>query len=259
MGNNSESVLLLIDGDEVAWKAASSADSNDDGITPKENTCIDVIENLHTKLLIELEEKEGIVATDYVYFVGGRNNFRKIINTLYKSNRKSKLIPEMLRYSKDYLKEHFGAFTCHGVEGDDGIAATWKYWTDFPLFDKVIICSQDKDFQQLPEAWIFNTHYMKYEMRDRLTEEGAKRFFAKQMLMGDRQDGVEGLKGIGDKKSDKILQEAESEGNYFDVVSLAYFDKIENISEASVSLYVNEKMLRLVTEGIEIPKETQKI
>ena len=39
-----------------------------------------------------------------------------------------------------------------------------------------------------------------------MKEEDTLRWFYKQVLMGDRVDNIPGLKGVGDKKADKILQ-----------------------------------------------------
>ena len=63
------------------------------------------------------------------------------------------------------------------------------------------IVSIDKDMDMIP-GWHYNQN--KGELYF-VTPEEADYFFHKQLLTGDRVDNIIGIKGIGDKKSDKAL------------------------------------------------------
>ena len=67
-----------------------------------------------------------------------------------------------------------------------------------------MISSQDKDFKTIPNVWIYNhkTQEMTYN-----TYLDAIKFWLTQIMMGDRQDGVIGLKGYGHVSAVKFVDE----------------------------------------------------
>jgi 5'-3' exonuclease len=67
------------------------------------------------------------------------------------------------------------------------------------------------------------------------------RTFYKQVLTGDRVDNIPGLKGIGDKKAEKILGEAKTEQDLFTAVLAAYDDDILRMTEMAQLLWIRRK------------------
>jgi 5'-3' exonuclease len=243
-------ILLLIDGDEIAWKAASSVDT--------EGECVDYIENYHAKLLSHIEANYDMAVTDFIYFVGGVNNFRKFLFPSYKKKRK-KEYPELLNFASDFMVTEFNAFKSYGVETDDSICATYYEWLESPFFDverdRVIIVGQDKDYRQIP-CLLFDSYWNRYELVT-ITVEDANRFFMSQMLMGDTSDNVDGIRGIGKAKAKKILDGSQS---WYGLLRRVYAKYLETygVRNAKLRFMDNYRQLRLLREGIKTPSTTQK-
>src|SRR5712664_3584833 len=81
-----------------------------------------------------------------------------------------------------------------------------------------VICSLDKDLDQIPGKhynWRRDEHYF-IEPIDGL------RLFYRQLLMGDRTDNIFGVKGIGEVKSARIINDLENEEDMFLAVQAMY-------------------------------------
>lgn len=85
------------------------------------------------------------------------------------------------------------------MEADDAMGIEqWRH------ADKsTIIVSTDKDMMMIP-GWHYN--WVKDEVHCRTLHE-ANTFFWWQMLVGDPVDNIQGIKGIGKAKADKIVAE----------------------------------------------------
>jgi DNA polymerase-1 len=66
-----------------------------------------------------------------------------------------------------------------------------------------VIVSVDKDMVQIP-GWHLNPHKQDFPIF--ITEEEADHTFYMQWLGGDSTDGYGGIKGVGPKKAEKILE-----------------------------------------------------
>jgi len=135
------------------------------------------------------------------------------------------------------------------------VVATRKHIldTDFSAEKNVIVASIDKDYKQVPNLLFYNYHSMHLNL-SLIEEAEAVRFFFMQMLMGDSSDNVVGIKGVGDKKADKIL----GSGNAFTYLRRAYEAyKVAYRGKASYMFRMNAAMLRLVDEGIAVPDEDE--
>ena len=149
---------------------------------------------------------------DYKAFITGRTNFRYgiAITVPYKGNRKDFVKPTHYQALRKHL-ERMEAVVSENEEADDavGIESTrYKGW----------IVHVDKDLDQLP-GWHYNP------VKDEeyyVTEEQGLRSFYIQLLMGDRIDNIVGLKGIGPKKAEKILDKATTEEEMYAAVVEAY-------------------------------------
>lgn len=149
---------------------------------------------------------------DYEAFITGRTNFRHAIATTvpYKGNRKNVAKPKYY----DELRSHLvalGATVSENQEADDDVAIRSTQYQGY-------IVHVDKDLDQLP-GWHYNPVQDKEYFLEPL--EGTRNFYS-QLLQGDRTDNIQGIKGIGPKKAEKLLKECQSEEDMYEAVKEAY-------------------------------------
>jgi 5'-3' exonuclease len=143
------------------------------------------------------------------FFITGKNNFRHDIakTAVYKGNRKDTEKPRHYQALRNHLMLRYDALVTEGCEADDAIGIYANYYG----YDKVIIVSIDKDFEQIPTT-IFNPS--KWTWKTVEPWEANKNFY-KQILMGDRVDNIIGIYGIGPVKAEKILSVCDSEASLY--------------------------------------------
>lgn len=141
-----------------------------------------------------------------------KSNFRYSIYPEYKANRKA---PKPLLYDdlRAYFMDKYKAVEVSGQEADDEIGIV-----NAENPDKGIICSIDKDLDQLPGIHYNWVRGLKYTVTP---EEGLKKFYH-QLLMGDRTDNIPGLTGIGEVRARKALERATTESHLFSVAEQMY-------------------------------------
>ena len=147
----------------------------------------------------------------------GKTNFRIDVATTapYKGNRKAEK-PVHYQLLRDYLEQSWGASISEGMEADDVLAIRAT-----ELGDASVIVSLDKDLDQV-SGWHYN--FAKKQAYYMTPEEGLFKFY-KQMLTGDRVDNIVGVKGIGEKKAEKLLA-GKTEHEMWDVcVELLGYDR----------------------------------
>jgi 5'-3' exonuclease len=71
-------------------------------------------------------------------------------------------------------------------------------------------------------------------------KEAIKNFY-RQILTGDKVDNIEGLRGIGPKKADKILAEADTELKMYEAVLKAYDNNQERVIENGQLLWIRRQ------------------
>ena len=149
--------------------------------------------------------------------VKGRGNFRKDLYPQYKANRKP-LDPDLakaLAYGHEYMLNYHNALPADGMEADD-LVSIWAWEAradDIPYF----IVGIDKDLRQIP-----GNHYNFV----RKTHEFIDDFDAQwnlmiQCLTGDNADNIPGIRGVGPKKAEKILN-VRKEISHWDKVFAAW-------------------------------------
>ena len=194
--------IALIDADLVAFRCAA---------TVQEHEPVDI-----AIYRVDVLMRQILEATDseqYKSFLTGRGNFRKVINTEYKANRKDKEPPYYLQDCRKYLIEEWNAIVSEGCEADDllGIEQT----------DETVVCSLDKDLLMIPGVH-FNWNKVEYTQVD---QQLGLRTFYKQMLIGDRSDNIFGVDKIGPVKAAKCIDHLETEQEMFDTVLALYNDE----------------------------------
>ena len=186
--------VLLIDGDIVAYQAASASEHpiqwDDDTWTLhsfESETCQkadEIIDNL----MEQSECKKKMV------FLSGKKVFRKEIDTEYKANRTDKRKPVCLPAVRAHLKKKHRAKSMEHLEADDLLGI---YATKDP--DKYIIWSPDKDLRQIAGQHLIDGKVVKIE------KDVAMKNFYKQILTGDVADNYKGVRGIGEVTAEKLL------------------------------------------------------
>lgn len=226
-------MLALIDADIVAYRAAASAENEpeDIAILRADKTMREILEITQAPM--------------YRGFISGQTNFRKIINTQYKANRVGVPRPIHLTACQEFLIGEWECEVTDGHEADDalGMAQT----------DKSIICSIDKDLLQVPGehySWeITGTSHGKQWTRPatfhHTTELYGIRYFWKQMLVGDVSDNIFGVKGIGPKGADKLLDPLNDPTEMFELVLEKYEGDLPRLLLNGVCLYVWQQKEKL--------------
>lgn len=194
--------IALIDADLVAFRCAA---------TVQEYEPVDVA--IYRVDVLMRQILEATESEQYKSFLTGRGNFRKVINTEYKANRKDKEPPHYLQDCREYLINEWNAVVSNGIEADDllGIEQT----------DETVVCSLDKDLLMIPGVH-FNWNKLEYTHVDQVI---GLRTFYKQMLIGDRSDNIFGVDKIGPVKAAKFIDHLETEQEMFDTVLGLYDDQ----------------------------------
>lgn len=196
---------LLIDGDTVAYIAASAAQNTIEDhqgfITPFANVHEGqaLVDNIILGLMRDLEA-HGMQA----YLSDPEANWRHQLMPDYKGNRDHSAMarPLLLGRLKEYLRSAYEASHWAGLEADDvlGILAT----TPDLYPGETIVVGRDKDFRTIP-----GLHHQigtdKHGVIKEVTLASADFFHLVQSFAGDRIDGYPGCPGIGMERATKIL------------------------------------------------------
>lgn len=184
---------VIIDGDIVAFMASSVERDDLEAATKRaDNIVQDITEGMFSDV------------SDVICYVKGEGNFRMDYDD-YKMNRGSGgERPATLEDVRKHLGDHYGDFA-HGAEADDYCVIEAQRCKDEGI--PYIICTIDKDLRQM-EGMHYN---IRTGVIDVVEAEDGYDFLLQQCLTGDAVDGIQGLKGIGPKKSQKILQENPEE------------------------------------------------
>jgi len=161
-----------------------------------------------------------------VYVKGNGVNFRDVVYTVqkYKGNRKTAK-PYHYDSIVDYMITYWDAITVDGKEVDDQLALDAKESSK-----PVVICSPDKDLDQIPGLHWNYTKAVEYEV----DPEEAQRFFWEQCLSGDNADNILGVWKIGQKTAQKMVDSWYEDGltqpKIWDKVIEAYAVSLEHPS-----------------------------
>lgn len=216
-------MVALIDGDILTYRIGFASD------TDSWNICrwrLD--EFLEDLLLMHLD------VSDYQgWLTEGSNNYRHLFakTAPYKGNRKG-VKPVHYESIRSHLTSSWGFIIETEQEADDaiGISAT-------ELGDRSLICTIDKDLDNIP-GWHYN--FMSKE-KYYVSNEGALRNFYRQILTGDRIDNVQGLRGIGPVKADRLLGEPGQARDYYERVVKAYDGDTGRVDENARLLWIRTK------------------
>lgn len=179
-----------------------------------------------------------------VLYIGGVNNFREDLAVIkgYKETRKKKDKPLYYETARDYMVTHWNAIKVDGEEADDAVA---QMYTSCELDDQIcIIATIDKDLNTVP-GWKYNYDKKQFFFVD---EREASYNFYVQLIMGDKNDDIVGVPGIGEKGAKKLLADCTSEWEMYQTALNEYNKafKVEKTTHLTkkYAAKVGEKMLR---------------
>jgi len=213
----------LIDFDVLVYQAgfASDAGAKRAGIEHETlSLCLSTLNHMIDGILYETQ------ADSYVGYLTGAGNYREVVSVTrpYKGNRTGNK-PHWYKEIKEYLVSHHGAIVVDGKEADDMLGIDQSG-------EDTIICTIDKDLDMI-KGWHYNWNkgspYFK-------TEEESIKFFYTQLLTGDTVDNIQGIKGVGAKKAEKLLDGLTGELELCCAVGKAYAEAYDNPEEVMIEM-----------------------
>ena len=178
-------------------------------------------DDYHTQLrsiVNAIEDEEFNVEQIVHFFSTCTNNFRYEIYPDYKANRERTPLTELVYLFKGWVIDELrndGEYvsTSDKYEADDLISQAVEVMEEH----LPIVASIDKDLRQIVGCH-FNYYKVKVgvdefgePVRDfkgfsYITPQEGRELLLKQLLIGDSADGIKGVKGLGPKKSAKLLE-----------------------------------------------------
>ena len=202
----------IIDADSYMYRAAISCKELIE-IEPEvwyEAYILNNARNYLRDTMKELASKVG--CSEYVMVTGGSwINFRKVINPSYKSNRKQQQRPIMLEKVKTMCMEEFPMCYIPHLEADDTCRILLEENKDN------VVVSIDKDLRTF-SGKIYDSYHDTMRF---ITPQQAEANFKRQLLIGDKTDGYDGLPKVGPAAANKLILD----GITIDEIAQMYIDK----------------------------------
>jgi len=237
-------MILLVDADSLIF--ASCYRKREFPTDEKFYTDIDDSKAKFDQQFMSIVNKlEDMYSVDKVItFSGSKGNFRKLITSDYKANRKAVDLPPLLNEMHDYVKDQYDSVWGYGIETDDIVARYWFELSNEIGRDNVMIVSIDKDYKQFP-CLIYNYHYKHKVVLD-ISEDEALFNFYEQMIIGDTADNVNYFKGKGKKFAEKYLADCDTKYQYTKKMYQLFKDKYKSKARQKYSECYH--LLKLRTE-----------
>jgi len=164
-------------------------------------------------------------------------NFRKQLDSSYKSYRKKIRKPICYKALRDWIEKTHQCVSYKGLEGDDtiGILATGKYKNN------CVIISGDKDMRTIP-AWQL---CIIDDQLEKVDDELANYHFCTQVLTGDQTDGYKGCVGVGAIKASRVLLDKKNLKDLWEAVLREYTRNKYEIDAA----YHQARLARILRNG----------
>ena len=256
--------FLLIDGDELVYKAGFASQKTYHNVTRGEETLSrhktkrDAMEWIGSHDTGDMEIVQEIVPGrpeqtvfalnavmntiladirphDYRLYLSGDNNFRIDIATLlpYKGTRSTEGRPFYYELIRERMVDEFYGIVVDGMEADDAMSITqWHHESNVTSW-QTIIASQDKDLNMVPGLHYNPSKRKLYEM----SPVDARFAFYCQLLSGDSTDNIPGVYRIGEKTAPKILKKLKTKSN-----KDMYLRVLKAYNDAQANETLREKM-----------------
>ena len=229
--------IMLVDGDLLAYKITSSLEEP-----------IDWGDDVWT-LWSDLKKGKQLFLQSNGFYLGltksfktvicfsDKKNFRKELDSGYKSFRKKIRKPICYKPLRQWIEETHEAVSYKNLEGDDviGLLATGKYKNN------CVIVSGDKDMRTIPAPQVCIVD----DQIEIIDEDTADYNFCTQVLKGDSSDGYTGLVGCGTVKASRVLNEKKNLVSQWEAVLREYTRAKYSIDDA----YHQARLARILREG----------
>ena len=147
-------MIILFDADSLVFASCYNTGSEEKVYSDIEDS-INKFDEQFMAIINEIEKRYDI--KKIITFNGSKGNFRKILNSEYKANRKKQDLPPLLHEMHQYVKQNYNSVYGFGVETDDLVARYWKNLSDEIGRENLMIVSIDKDYKQL-HYFYYNYH-----------------------------------------------------------------------------------------------------
>lgn len=192
--------------------------------------------------LVEAAISKMPEGTDVLKYISG-HTYKKDIYPSYKANRKR---DEVLGEYRDFIKLYYDGQLIKSpiLEADDLIVMDYEHYTQEGF--NVVVFSDDKDLRY------YCKKYCKINLNEEIVEQKLDEMYINrivQFIAGDREDGVQGIYGLGEKKA---LKELERLGgiNTRNVIKL-YKEKGISIDECLKNIILISPLHEMVVEDYE--------
>ena len=164
-------------------------------------------------------------------------NFRKLLDSDYKSNRKKIRKPVCYKALREWVIKTYRSEVYKNLEADDtiGILATGEYK------NKSIIISGDKDMRTIPA---FHCSMIDNQI-EKVDENLADYNFCTQVLTGDQTDGYKGCVGVGHVKASRLLDNKKTLDENWKAVIEEYQRNKYTVDDA----YHQSRLARILRDG----------
>ena len=228
---------MLVDGDLLAYKITSSLEEPIDWGNDVWTLSSDLKRGKQLFLqsigyyLALTKSKDAIIC------FSDRNNFRKKLDSVYKSFRKKIRKPICYKPLREWIEETHETVSYKNLEGDDviGLLATGKYKNN------CVIVSGDKDMRTIPCPQVCIVD----DQIEIIDENLADYNFCTQVLKGDSSDGYTGLVGCGTIKASRVLLDKKKLNEQWEAVLREYTRAKYSIDDA----YHQARLARILREG----------
>lgn len=234
----------IIDCDSIVYKCGWVGVERDEDGNPLPSPLAHSLSNLKTTV-------EGILARfphrnwERIYLTpSGGFRYSVAKSKPYKGSRKSKK-PQWFHEMREYLVKHYGAIIVdedkpenERREADDLCSSDQWAHPD----KSTCVCSIDKDLLMVP-GWNYNFNKDQFQCRT-LVE--ADLWFYYQLMVGDGVDNIAGLKGIGPKKAEQLIEACSRKRNrvrkaVFDLYRKEFSSKWEDALDETATLLFLER------------------
>tara|TARA_B110000503_G_scaffold38093_1_gene62501 strand:- start:12212 stop:12925 length:714 start_codon:yes stop_codon:yes gene_type:complete len=219
---------LLIDGDIIAYKAATSAETPvnwGDGLWTLHCYEDDVKARIDEQIAKLMEAP----VEDHIIGLTDTTNYRKTIAPYYKLNRKKIRKPMLLGWAREYMVENYNTTIWKGLEADDILGILGSQSRDN------IIWSADKDLLTIPAL-----HWIDGGVVE-ISKETADYNFFLQTLVGDTTDNYKGCPQVGAVTAKKILEK--------DCTWQAVRDAFQSKGLSEEEALENARLARILRDG----------
>ncbi len=224
---------LLIDGDILAYRTAAAVQTTVDW----GNDIWSVTGNLKEAQQVFsaqiLEWLDAAGCSDVKLAYTSNPTFRHKIYPEYKANRSGTVKPILYRPLIEWSCDKYPNLRYSGLEADDLLGLNQR--------DDTVIASGDKDLRTVPGSHL-DLEALAVET---VSEDEANVRLFSQALTGDATDGYSGLKGVGPKTAEKILDGCVTEQELWSAVVEAYVDKGLTVEDALLHV----RLARILRKG----------